>query len=258
MTKYIILSVNDNPDYLHYAPLAVWTWTQYGYKTKLFYTGKQEAKQKFVLNFCYELGADIIVIDPIDGYRDDTVIQCARLMCGHYAEETDFLMTGDIDMIPLSDYWKLDGEPNMYGHDLTGRGHFPICYISGTGKVWKELIPEAELKELIDKYPQAKDPDFYKYWFTDQDIITERINNLAYPKSFKDRGQYSNGYAYGRVDRGDWKLDHPEYIDCHLPRQAWMNDTEMDKVIAVLEKCHPKAVNWFKLYTLDFKRVWTS
>lgn len=254
MDKYVVLSVNDNPDYLHYAPLTVWCWAQFGYKTKLFYLGKNNDREKFVLNFCEEMGAEIFIVNPIEGYRDDTVIQCARLMCGYHAKQDDILMTGDIDMIPLSDYWHNDNLLRVYGWDLTGRGHIPICYISAPAMAWLLLIKEVNLKQLLDKYPQAKDPDFYKYWFTDQDIITERINKTGF--SSMDRGQYPNGYAYGRVDRGDWKLDHPEYIDAHLPRQAWLNETAMNQVLGLLQKCHPKAVGWFKLYTEDFQRAW--
>lgn len=255
MDKYVVLSVNDNPDYLHYAPLTVWCWAQYGYKTKLFYLGKHDKREEFVLTFCKELGAEIIEVEPIEGYRDDTVIQCARLMCGHYAKDDDYLITGDIDMIPLSDYWRLQEDITVYGHDLTDFTHIPICYISTKGKEWKNLVSET-LKDLLDKYPQAKHSDFYKYWFTDQDIITERIdhNDVAWV----NRGKYASGYAYGRVDRGSWTLEHPEYIDAHLPRQAWLNEFAMQQVTDLLEKCHPKATGWFKLYTEDFRELWKT
>ena len=36
------------------------------------------------------------------------------------------------------------------------------------------------IKRDLDSLPQAKDPDFYKYWFSDQDLITQRL------KPFKD------------------------------------------------------------------------
>lgn len=216
--KTVILSTNDHPDYFPYLEYAQKAWNLLGWNTLTFYLGKEKIKES-------ELNK-VVYIDSIDGYKDVTVLQCARLF-GHMYINDGQIMTSDVDMIPLSNYWMESDKIVCYGSDLTGGKQYPMCYISAHKDKWCQIIPEQTLKELLDKYPNAKSDNFNEYWYTDQIIATERIKNLR-PILVK-RG-HRQGFANGRIDRAMW--DHSiemwkgKYIDAHMPKGFDIQKTE--------------------------------
>lgn len=269
MKKYIVLSVNDNVDYLYFTPLTCWAWRQFGWEPIVLWQTSYHEKFNGVSHLIYETSNlnHICFIDPIEGYRSDTITQVSRLYASHVIKEEAYLMTGDIDMIPLSDYWQNRMEvPTVYGHDLTGFGHYPICYIGMPKSLWDFVMSihsdetiESHMKRDLDSLPQAKDPDFYKYWFTDQDLITERLKQYGTGKiDFINRGQGSHGYARGRVDRATngWVLDQPELIDAHLEQQTWQNDEKLKRLFNLIHTVWPKEdFKWFVEYSKEFRKL---
>lgn len=262
MRKYIVLSVNDNVDYLYYVPLTVWAWRHFGWEPILFYQGGNSDAVNLVTNNSKGLNWRQIIWH--EGYRSDTITQISRLYAGCVLDPEDYLMTGDIDMIPLSDYWKPDtSKVTVYGHDLTGFGHFPICYIGMLADSWRKVMNlntcdyNKLIKRDLDTLPQAKDPDFYKYWFTDQDLITARLKEYGTDKiDFIYRGQYANGFAVGRVDRGCWELNHHTLIDAHLMQQTWQSEEKIKKLLELLHHAFPKEdFLWWAKYTNEFRKL---
>jgi len=267
MKKYIVLSVNDNPDYLYFTPLVCWAWKQFGWEPIVMFNGDSErpndALNDLMVDQIPHIDFQILPVYKIDGYRSDTITQISRLYAG--CIQNGYLMTGDIDMIPLSDYWHpKEDEITVYGHDLTGYGHYPICYIGMNHHRWIEIMglssPDYNklIKRDLDTLPQAKDPDFYKYWFSDQDLITQRINATEFPITKINRGQYSNGFAVGRVDRGAWSLNHKQFIDAHLFHQMYHKGKEdkFEQTLDLLEKIWPEEnFDWFILYTEKFRKL---
>jgi len=279
MKKYIILSVNDNVDYLYYTPLTCWAWRRLGWEPIVFYQrDKRTEKLTTLEQLTVETPGNALLrtyaIKSIDGYRSDTITQVSRLYGTCVVD--GYIMTGDIDMIPLSDYWHPD--PNkitVYGHDLTGFGHYPICYIGMDSMKWADVMNIKDndfnkwIKRDLDQLPQARSTDFYKYWSTDQDLITDRIKQYGLSNvEFINRGQYANGYAKGRVDRGIWTLDHDQFIDCHMHRdifKAFQNnkhenyDTYSKKwsdTMRMLEKCFPgENFDWFVSYSNEYAKL---
>ena len=266
MAKYIVLSVNDNPDYLYFTPLTCWAWRQFGWEPIVMIGQDQSDVSGDLLKTVFNAFKDnrfVVFSDVIGGYRSDTITQVSRLYAA--CVQDGYLMTGDIDMIPLSDYWKPQEDTiTVYGHDLTGYGHYPICYIGMPHTSWIEVMGlsskdyNALIKRDLDTLPQAKNPDFYKYWFSDQDLITQRIQATEFPITSVLRGQYKNGFAHGRVDRGAWTLDHPQFIDAHLHHQIYHrgNEWKFDKTMELLNKVWPNEdFTWFTEYHKEFKRL---
>lgn len=235
MKKTVVLSTNDNPDYLNYLPYTIAAWNKLGWSTFTFLidgasvpdvgTDTDEIKN----SFCVSHGMDV------ESLKKETVSQVIRLFAGHFVND-GIVMTGDVDLIPMANYWHptIDNI-TVYGHDLTGRSQYPICYIAMSAERWREIIPEKSLAELLAKYPNAKSDDFYKWWGVDQEIITDRINKDAYCNpdgSAKliliDRG-FTNGLAKGRIDRADWErtINSPDQkIDAHMLRPFNLEQTE--------------------------------
>ena len=210
MTKTVSLSTNDHEDYIKYLPYVQKAWNALGWDTITFYLGGSNLESTDQNK--------IVKIESIGGIRDATVVQVSRLFAHKHAD--GLIMTSDVDMMPLSNYWKPDLDKfTCYGKDLTHGRHYPICYISAPKFLWEQAIQETSIKELLLKYDQCKSNVFESWWFTDQDIITERLKNFKtkeIPRGFEGR------FAYGRIDRDDWaytkNISQSKKIDAHMPR----------------------------------------
>lgn len=227
----VILSTTDGGDYLPYLKYTQKAWNMLGWDTLTFYLGKLAPKSD-ERNKVIEISKRLLA----HGYRDATLVQTARLLGGHFCK--GLIMTGDVDMVPMSNYWKPQHDKvTVYGEDLTGHKEYPICYIAMDAADWVKVIPESGLISLLDKYPQAKSQDFYTWWGVDQHIITERIKRLVDPQRLVkiDRG-FTGGLAKGRVDRADWHgtLNAPGVkIDAHMPRP--FNEVEAKRIVGLVQ-----------------------
>lgn len=230
MKKTVILSTNNNPDYMNYLPYVQKAWNRLGWNTLTFTHGitvsTDDPKNKMI---------DVTFAAP--GYRPETIVQCIRLLGHRYTD--GFIMTSDVDMMPCSDYWNPnENKVTVYGYDLTGRSQYPICYIAMKDEYWNKVIPELEINELLDKYPNAQSEDWETWWTVDQQIITQRINSNVPKDSLNliDRG-FDGGLAAGRIDRFDWEgtFNRPgEKIDAHMPRP--FSQVEAERVLKLLYK----------------------
>lgn len=271
MKKYIVLSVNDNVDYLYFTPLVCWAWRKFGWEPIVFYRGETNTITDLMTVYRFK-AYHIRHIEPIEGIRDATLAQCSRLYAGclnSYDDginDDDYLMLGDADMLALSDHWKPNtSKVTVYNHDLTGFGEIPMCYVGAPVTMWREIMNLKDvsyneaLKRDISHYPNAKDQDFYKWWGCDQQILTARLKEYGTGKiDFINRGQGSHGYARGRVDRGSggWVLDQPELIDAHLQQQTHHSQEKIESLMQLLRHVWPgEDFTWFEDYTKEFKRL---
>ncbi len=247
--KTVILSSNDNLDYLKYYPYVSWAWNQLGWDTLLFYLGKHTPlleEYKAVKDHFDDERNKIITLSNIEGYRPETIVQVSRLFGGMVFTDERILMTGDVDMIPLSDYWKPeDHQITCYGHDLTGHTQIPICYIAMAASKWRDIMGcpnnttlDHEIKFMLDRSPNARSDDFEKWWSYDQQYITEKINQQP-TVMHVIRGK-DGILAQGRADRYDWEgTKHKGTIDAHMPRPF-----NLEAVKYILEKNFGKLPAW--------------
>lgn len=276
MKKYIVLSVNDNPEYLFYLPLTVWAWRKFGWEPIIFHarTGIDRAFDnsiwKFVTGSIFDTKKSIpfiYYIYQLSGYPSEMIAQISRLYASCELTELSFIMTGDIDMIPLSDYWSFnENEITVWGRDLTDY-HYPICYIGMNTSKWIDVMNLKDgigkpyqtgffIKRDLDSMPNAKSEDLIKRWVVDQDLITDRLNNCGLPITKIDRGIYPNGYPVGRVDRSAWTLEHEQLIDCHMLRSIWKNEEYKRMTMQLLHKVWPEEdFTWFEKYIEEFKKL---
>ncbi len=255
MKKYIVLSVNENQEYLFYLPLTVWAWRQLGWTPVVFASSHIDIKI---------LDLQIPIVDNLsvnllldwDGYKSETIAQVSRLYAA--CKYDGMIMTGDIDMIPLSDYWKPEWDKiTTYGRDLTDY-HYPICYIAMDSSRWMKLmdIKSSDVNQHIKRDLRQQE----NMWGLDQDLITEKLLATVHQITHIDRGLLPNGYPVGRVDRSAWSLDHPQLIDCHLPRGMWrLDDTGVGNFARVMRLLYTVWPNenfdWFKDYVTEFRKL---
>jgi hypothetical protein len=251
MKKYIVLSVNENPKYLYFLPLTVWAWRQFGWTPIVFYQGSEES---FLLKKAFNFAnVTIHCIDEIEGFKSETIAQVSRLYGACIAD--GMIMTGDIDMIPLSDYWKPEWDKiTTYGHDLTDY-HYPICYIAMDSAKWMQVmnIKSSDYNHLIKRDIRHQE----NMWVLDQDIITENLLKFDSKITEIDRGtDHRTGYPIGRVDRSHWTLNHEVFIDAHLPHSCLHNPQSYNKVMELLHKVWPNEdFTWWENYHNEFKKL---
>lgn len=287
MRKYVVLAVDSNPKYCYYLPLVVFAWRSIGWDVVIFYVGQQNPRNELImetfdllnsrLTLQYRNYYKLVVagIDSIDGYKDETVAQVSRLYACCLAHHSVFLMTSDADMLPLSDYWKIeqkalytdrngnkkhlfDPTPTAWGRDLTDY-HFPICYIGMQAKDWIDVMQLYKLdpNEMIRRDLKEIKPR-HSVWCQDQDIVTQRILEYGEQKFKKvNRGvDMRTGYPLGRVDRSNWHLNHTQLIDAHLPHDILENDASYNKVVELLQHVWPSLdFTWYYDYHKKFKKL---
>ena len=277
MSKYVILSVNDDPEYLFYLPLTCWSWRKIGWNPVLFYHRRNESDS---LTEVEELVAKYSSVEThflksVPGYRSETITQMSRLY-GTCVKD-GFLMTIDADMLALSDYWKHeidDDSITVYGHDLTGSTHYPICYIAMSSANWANVMNisgkdyNAFMERDLKTLPQGLSKDFNHWWYIDQDLITNRLQGKQI--TIINRGQYSNGYAKGRVDRGTWNTDLEQFVDCHMHRdlfkafytkqipvdQQHLYAKKWNEHLEMMTKVWPNEnFGWFQKFTKEYAKL---
>lgn len=271
MKKHVILSVNQNPAYLFYVPLTVWCWRTFGWEPIIFSVGYDNHIDNLINETFAELHKEMTAemknlyqIKRFDvskySFPSETVAQVSRLYGACVAD--GYLMTSDIDLIPLSDYWQPDFEKlTVWGRDLTDY-HYPIGYIGAPAGTWKEimLLPHSDYNELIQfdiERSFDKSATKQKKWVFDQDLITARINESSHFPERVDRGtDKKTGYPKGRVDRSSWHLNHVELIDAHLFHDAHINDESFRKIMVLLKTVWPNEDwTWFVNYRNEFKKL---
>lgn len=268
MKKIIVLSVNENPIYQFTLPLVVWSWLRIGWTPVIGFKTRKTRTEFLMLNTISAFGQNVFGFEnpDIEGYRSDTIAQCSRLYAAALGiiSNDDYLMTGDSDMMALSDYWKFDPKKiTVWGHDLTSYQQMPICYIGMMKERWIEVMnldsPDMTkmMKRDLDDLPDAgENGDRINRWCSDQRLITERINAVQFEKEFVHRGVLSNGYPIGRVDRSAWNTYHPQFIDCHLPHEIAIDDDCYAKVMRKLyEIFATEKFEWFIEYREKFKAL---
>lgn len=181
----------------------------------------------------------IIKLPDIPELRPATIAQAGRLYAANELPEDDLIMTCDMDLIPLSDYWHPDPERiTVYGHDLTWHSFFPMGYCAMSGMNWKKymkLTGDTKADILTDAQDKTISHNPYgekweEYWDYDWDLLTTRLRPYKHLIEFKDRGQINIAgatLAKGRIDRHniDATQKQPEpFIDMHYHNTSLRND----------------------------------
>ena len=169
MNRYVVLGVNENPKYLYYIPLVIWAWRRIGFEPIMFHNA----------GICFPYDFAGYELQPINGYKSETLAQVSRLYGACCVDDDSYLVTSDIDMLPLDkNLFHYEGHRVLtIGRDLTDY-HYPICYVGARQYVWK-----AVMSITCDDYQTLIQQDLRQQknmWGLDQDILTEKL--LIYGK----------------------------------------------------------------------------
>jgi hypothetical protein len=244
MKKYIVVSTNNNPDYYFYAPYIEKAWNSLGWDLVVMATDDVNVLDLKLSN----PNSLVFHLPNIEGVRTESIAQSGRLYASNYLPSDSLIMTSDMDMLPLSNYWiPFDEDVTVYGHDLTGRTQYPICYICMSSSKWMKYMNLSgntynDLKRDAEESGKPFSSQWEVWWDFDQDMITKRLSVIKDEIVFVDRGfRAGSHYAKGRVDRSDNMTIHEgELIDCHCDNINSQHPDKLSKFLNVYEKIYGK------------------
>lgn len=233
MKPTVILSSDNNPDYLFCLPIVAKSWELQGF------------------DYCIDIESDnrircidkFVDFDSIDYFRnsnynklsDSSNAQIHRLYTRLLDENTPMIL-GDADMFIGSDFlYKRFDLINVFGHDLTDRNHIPMCYVMMTSKQWEQIMGH-DMEGDVMKYGGDNQ------WCWDQDILTAKLKQYGYENiNFIDRGTDPSNHnlPLGRWDRyGGFLRPRGVIHDVHLPRKPY-SDEWFTKILAMCKDLYP-------------------
>jgi len=239
MERIVIVSTNNNPDYYFYSPYIKKAWNSLGWKVCVMIAGDVSSKDIFA---DYE-----IRVPNIEGLRSETLAQASRLYAANYFNDNQILMTSDMDLLPLKNYWNPDHDKiTNYGHDLTDYTFLPMGYTAMNVENWKKVMKlngsdswkrlEEDAKELGDPYK----PDWETWWNFDWKLLTMRLKDFDVTKILRGR-RPGSCFALGRIDRGDsMQIPNETLIDAHCENNNVQHPEKLAKFLSIFETVYGK------------------
>ena len=255
--KYSVLSVDSNPDYLFFVPMACAFWKEINYQpfVILVDTGIEPELKELVFSETEKVGGHIKIIEHIDGYRTCNVAQISRLYAAAdpYFNDDDYLMTDDMDKFVIDYMWFNQQNSNkdihIYDPDELNYRRLKIGNIGMKASVWKEVIGihdgtlRDNVRTCFDKH-LSQDSDWNTGWNLDEWILTNSVFNSKYCQNF-ERGGTRWGTRNGRICRSAWSQTFNEcmstkLIDIHLHRDPYVGRVWEDTV-TIMRRIFPES-----------------
>lgn len=259
MAKYVSLSCTDNPLYSFFIPLVTWSWKKIGYDSIVFIP--VERSPQFDTAMRYSPTTTRFVQLKVEPDREVTYFQCVRLYAAALSglNEDDTIVTSDIDMAVFGNFFDqfTDGRFHVAGHDIAPPHQYPICYLAGPVKQWREIFhirekdtPATMLQKLLGQI-QCENMRG-NYWAKDQETAYNCIVASTIKPVFHERSQPHHPTASNRADRDGWEGFKPGMIDAHLPRPGHIGE-KYDKIVALLKAAYPHAdLSWMNTYFHEY------
>lgn len=242
MKRYVVVSTNNNPDYMFYAPYIEKAWNTLGWDLCVMVTSDVNHADLKLSN----PETKVFTLPDIEGLRKESIAQAGRLYAANYFREEVLLMTSDIDLLPLSNYWNPHPDNiTVYGHDLTDYTYFPMGYTAMRQSKWRDFMvlggdPKREIAQDAERYKHLTASDNWENWWNwDWQMLTDRLKK--YSITHIHRGRQPNGFAYGRIDRGN-SMAHVEgeLIDAHCENNNVMHPIKLNRFLEIFESKYGK------------------
>ncbi len=273
MNKYSILSVDSNPDYLFLAPITAAFWMDMGYTPFIMVVDKDfnPALKELVVSLTEKEGAVIHNLEHIDGFRTCNVAQLSRLYAAAstYFEDSDYLITDDIDKIPVDFMWfnqqDFSKKIHIFDPDELNYTRLKIGNIGMSSRVWREIIGfgKGDIRDSLASCMGrhlSKESTWDKAWNLDEWILTNGVfNSKYYPDMCQmiERGGNNLGLRNYRIDRGAWSETYnycrnTKIIDIHIHRRPWEGQVWEDMLTIMKSTFSAEKVNSFIQYRNEF------
>lgn len=212
-----VLSASDlNPKYLDCVELFITSWLSIPVKNQIKFVPRVLIVAHSIPDTLSKFSAYLQLIDPLD-MPSAFVAQTSRIIMARNSI-SDFVMTSDIDMLPLNvdfersiiESEKLNPETFFILRDVLDPGQFPICYNLAKPEVWGSLLnrygsdasTQKILQGILSEYGGSSAYSGVhggKGWTIDQEtlwkLVQDNILNIPFER-FVDKQT-----AHRRLDR---------------------------------------------------------
>lgn len=234
----VILSSNENKEYLDFWPLVAEAWKNLGIEPVLIYTGSKSL----------EIKGNVIKI-KIPLVKSSFVAQNIRLLIPFMFPD-DVCIISDIDNMPLSEKYFQNSisqiEDNsfvIYRPNAASENMISIMWNAAKGKIWSQIFGVKSLlglkfKIFIWYFYFYK---FYRYsWYTDQILLRKYVNKFKFkhPNTIIELNDVETKFK--RLDRAtldedinNFKANSIIFSDFHMPRP-------FDKYKKIIEEVYDK------------------
>ena len=172
----VILSSNENPEYLEFWPLVSEAWKRIGVEPVLIYTGKKEININGDIIHFYIKNLDSIFVS-----------QNIRLLASALFEDQNCIIS-DIDSLPLSKKYFIDSVKNIdedkfivYRPDGAAKNMIPICWNLAKGHTWSRVFKVTEEKHIVNllrRWYFINNKLQNHGWYTDQIMLKKYLDNF--------------------------------------------------------------------------------
>jgi len=219
-------------------------------------------KRELAQSLCENL---IVEFFSCPEHKEATYSQCSRLYAASLdLPEDDVLVVSDTDMFVLNPSYFHEppqGIIDIYGADLVPPKQYPMCYLVGNVKTWRDLIGEGSYQEKLDSLLGGIECDNFRgnYWAKDQEEIFSLINtndNVDY--RLFNRAAPGTQFATKRLDRDDsFILERlsPDIVDYHANRPGYEPENFI-VIREILEYYFPNEdLSWIHDYNEKYKQL---
>ena len=230
--KRVILSTNDNPNYIQFWPVVAPIWTAMGIRPTLALIADSNCPIDDSIG-------DVIRFDPLIDIPVSLQTQVIRLLLP-ICFPNEVCLISDIDMLPISRSYFVEGALScpeegflVYRDAIIEYANirYPMCYVAAKGRVFGSLFgisDKDQIPNIIRKWA-AKGYG----WNTDELLLFSHI------KAWEEKGGLIVRLGHGvgsRLDRGCWifdfkAIDVSAYIDCHCPRPYSEYKESIDQIV---------------------------
>ncbi len=230
----VILSTNDNPDYIQFWPVAAKAWQEIvGVRPTLALIGSEDVQ----VDTRY---GDVIRFEPIEGVPTSFYAQCVRLLLPALFPHEGCLLA-DIDMMPLQKKFftkkvlRIPDDCFLVYRDKAywfWKHRIYMCYNAAKGKVFQEIFgvkTYEDIPKIIAQWHQIG-----LGWSTDERLL------YKYLKKWKKRKTHLKKLGYAkkkrrRIDRElcykKKKISKHYYIEMNCPRPYAAYKNKIDAVM---------------------------
>lgn len=265
MKPIAILSCDTNPAYLSCIPIVCKSWELQGFDVYVSLVSNkplEEARKEAAVIVKY-LGSVLggfeknIEYNPVN---PALFTQCIRLYeTVNFLLDDRYLILGDADMFIASSFLYRDFDKvNSFGHDLTGFGEVPMCYVGMYASKWREVMGTDGMEKDLANHTLYKSSDWYECWGSDQQILTAKLKAYGFDKvNFINRGHdnRNSGLPLGRLDRYNWVYPTSEIHDVHMMRNP-LSDENFPKITEMCQRIYPtEDWSWLHDYRKEFNEA---
>jgi len=274
--KCVISSTYDSK-YLYFLPIVTFCWNKLGVDVICFmpkfaeghdigggewWLKKSALVHKVTVNLCPNTR---IAYFHCQDNKQSTYAQCSRLYaaCLNLPEDEQ-LVVSDIDMIFFKKDYILpavNGIIDVYGADLVPLLQYPMCYLSGSVKTWRDLVGDGTYQEHLDNLLGKIECESFRgnYWGKDQEEIYRLLQfSDSVDYSLHNRAKPGTQFATNRYDRDDaFLLDRLslDTIDYHLPRPGY-EENNFNQILSVLTFHYPQEdFTWLINYRNEYLKL---